>query len=643
MSAVARASSPVSDVRPNGRGVVLLDPGLFFEGGHHATLARLVCRESDRRGMFAEVFGAGRIDRPPPGIAIRRHFRTSAYAPLSRWDPADSLRVLNDEVYEDARGLNLMELNDASVIVMPTLTSRIALGLARWVSELPDWFVPRVAAVFMFQPGWAGDDRLREAELAVYREAIALLQSATPGRVAMFAETGPIGRLFERLGADEIRELPWPATVPEGPPRLAFESSSMEPLVSLLGYSKIERGFGHMPGVIRRVRRTAPATRFAVQVHAWNDPAVDRAAAELRSMAGVRTLEGAMPPELYGERMRESDIVLLPYDPRAYRDRGSGILGEAASCGRIVVCPEGTWIADQAREWGLAAVLFEAFEPESIGDAVAEAVGRRIELLDVAERAAEAWRLERSPQAFLDRLLMPAADRPIKRGRAPMTVTTAPSRTSQPPAEPAARAKGDGEDRRHLIDGLWTPQTQMLRELEDWILAQDEEIGSALSIDRNPTIDDMLTARWPGIRIERARYPEVDVQDLSVYPDGTFDMTYSHQVLEHVPKPWVAAAELVRVLRPGGIGLHTTCAANPRHGPPVFNDYYRFLPDGLEQLFDGVDVLVKASWGNRQALAYNYAIDDGHGALGGRRFGRAIGEPNEENFPWHTWIIFRKR
>jgi len=54
-------------------------------------------------------------------------------------------------------------------------------------------------------------------------------------------------------------------------------------------------------------------------------------------------------------------------------------------------------------------------------------------------------------------------------------------------------------------------------------------------------------------------------------------------------------------------------------------------------------VLVKAGWGNRQALAYNLAIDDGHGALGGRRFVRAIGEPNEEDFPWHTWIIVRKR
>jgi hypothetical protein len=88
--------------------------------------------------------------------------------------------------------------------------------------------------------------------------------------------------------------------------------------------------------------------------------------------------------------------------------------------------------------------------------------------------------------------------------------------------------------------------------------------------------------------------------------------------------------------------LHTTCAFNPRHGLPQFNDYYRFLPDGLAELFEGVKVIVKAGWGNRQALLYNLAIDDGHGALGGRRFCEHLGQKNDEQYPWHVWIIFEK-
>jgi len=195
-----------------------------------------------------------------------------------------------------------------------------------------------------------------------------------------------------------------------------------------------------------------------------------------------------------------------------------------------------------------------------------------------------------------------------------------------------------------FTDGqFWTPQTVMMRAVQQWILQSRDSPQCALSIDHNPDLDAMARARWPDLRIQEARYPKHDAQRLIAFADGQFDLVYSHQVLEHIPKPWLAGAELVRVLKPGGIGIHTTCAYNPRHGLPAFNDYYRFLPDGLAELFDRVEVLVKAGWGNRQALLYNLAIDDGHGGLGGRRFHAKLAEQNDPNHPWVTWIIFRKR
>ena len=151
-----------------------------------------------------------------------------------------------------------------------------------------------------------------------------------------------------------------------------------------------------------------------------------------------------------------------------------------------------------------------------------------------------------------------------------------------------------------FTDGqFWTPQTVMMRAVQQWILQSQESPQSALSIDHNPDIDRMARQRWPQIQIQEARYPKHDAQRLAAFADGQFDLVYSHQVLEHIPKPWLAGAELVRVLKPGGIGIHTTCAYNPRHGLPAFNDYYRFLPDGLAELFDGVEVLVKAARAGR--------------------------------------------
>lgn len=199
------------------------------------------------------------------------------------------------------------------------------------------------------------------------------------------------------------------------------------------------------------------------------------------------------------------------------------------------------------------------------------------------------------------------------------------------------------EDRHKFTDnGFWTPQTYMLQGIDEWIQKTSYEASNALSIDKSPTLDPLVMARWPMIYIQHAVYPEFDAQNLFQFADNSFDLVYSHQVLEHIPKPWNAAIEIVRILKRGGIGIHTSCAFNPRHGLPEFNDYYRFLPDGLAELFDGVNVIVKSGWGNRQALLYNLAIDDGYGALGGRRFNKFVGQQNDDQYPWHTWIIFVK-
>jgi len=193
-----------------------------------------------------------------------------------------------------------------------------------------------------------------------------------------------------------------------------------------------------------------------------------------------------------------------------------------------------------------------------------------------------------------------------------------------------------------LDNNCWTPQTFMLRSISDFIMKVDGNPISALSIDHNPTLEQILKRKWPQLIISYAQYPQCDAQNLHQFADKSFDIVFSHQVLEHIPKPWLAAKEMVRVLKKEGIGIHTSCAYNPRHGYPAFKDYYRFLPDGLAELFEGVKIWIKDGWGSREALIYNLTIDDGYGALGGRRFVEALGKKNEENFPWVTWVMFQK-
>jgi len=64
---------------------------------------------------------------------------------------------------------------------------------------------------------------------------------------------------------------------------------------------------------------------------------------------------------------------------------------------------------------------------------------------------------------------------------------------------------------------------------------------------------------------------------------ASFDGVFSVAVLEHLVAPWVAAAEINRVLRIGGLTMHMTVQAWPVHEQP--NDFWRMSDRGLDILF----------------------------------------------------------
>ncbi len=65
--------------------------------------------------------------------------------------------------------------------------------------------------------------------------------------------------------------------------------------------------------------------------------------------------------------------------------------------------------------------------------------------------------------------------------------------------------------------------------------------------------------------------------------DDTFDVVMSFDVFEHVQRPWDAAEECVRILKPGGLMIHRTLFAWRYHPHPI--DYWRYSAEGLEYLF----------------------------------------------------------
>lgn len=73
--------------------------------------------------------------------------------------------------------------------------------------------------------------------------------------------------------------------------------------------------------------------------------------------------------------------------------------------------------------------------------------------------------------------------------------------------------------------------------------------------------------------------------------DESFDVVLSADVFEHIDRPWLAAAEIARILRPGGIAITYTLFAWRNHPCPI--DYWRFSAECLEFLFGDLETLEK--------------------------------------------------
>ena len=103
-------------------------------------------------------------------------------------------------------------------------------------------------------------------------------------------------------------------------------------------------------------------------------------------------------------------------------------------------------------------------------------------------------------------------------------------------------------------------------------------------------------------------YPEFDVC-APVKEASRFDVVICEQVLEHVPDPWGAAANLRELTVPGGHVIVSTPFLIKVHELLLFgmHDYWRFTPRGLRTLLEGGGLVVDEihTWGNRQCVKGN--------------------------------------
>lgn len=93
-----------------------------------------------------------------------------------------------------------------------------------------------------------------------------------------------------------------------------------------------------------------------------------------------------------------------------------------------------------------------------------------------------------------------------------------------------------------------------------------------------------------------------DLQSASAIPTQSFDTIIATHVLCNIAKPWLAAAEIHRLLAPKGLLLCTVPMVLQGHAPHP-KDYWRFTPDTFEVLFSQFSRVETDLYGNAATSA----------------------------------------
>lgn len=390
----------------------IIDNGLVEKTAHHYNIALGFQSEARRRGIDVRFFVNRDADQDAvsaldarPVFTFRPNRRVSQ-DPLS--GPLEDLLHLGGRFAAECSALVEDGVTKDDVVLLPTAAQNEIHGLAHWLKGLPEAQTPVVFMNFMEQNFLDAATRQPNFVAPLYRFAAKELAAAPDKRLFFTANSGAMAKLLGKLTLRRVFEYPMPHNydfLEEQAKSAGAVKRDGGVLISVLGFSYVMKGFLLLPQIARRCVEANSDLSFYIQIsHEFTNPKWNKAVAEMRAIPNVQLHSGPLSTAEFAQQLLHSDVILLPYDHRAYGAKTSGIFAEAVAFGKVTVVPEGTWMAANLENGRGAGTAFGDYSPQSIAAAVGAAVDKLDELRAKAEERADAWRREQSVAAFLDRM-----------------------------------------------------------------------------------------------------------------------------------------------------------------------------------------------------------------------------------------------
>lgn len=271
---------------------------------------------------------------------------------LVRWR-SSSMRYHNfAEAFakECADFFSRLDVKESDQVFIPTLGDLELIGVALCCQERNlaglRWYLLFRSDLFNIRElGHVSHNNETSRTRAIHAE---FKQRCRGSHVYFYTDTELLTELYDRLGVFKFETLPIPLDESLG--RTSIAASPL--VVSYIGDIREEKGFHHLPDLIRSVRTAGLDHNKVVFKFQSNFPAarlpssVRRAKTELLAStdSGVELLGGPFDSAQYLDLINSSDIILALYDAEQYYARSSGIFAESIAAGVPAVYPLKSWM-----------------------------------------------------------------------------------------------------------------------------------------------------------------------------------------------------------------------------------------------------------------------------------------------------------
>lgn len=179
----------------------------------------------------------------------------------------------------------------------------------------------------------------------VHNVCFRLIQKKMGNKLTLLTDSERIANFYEKRLDQKVHLIPIPQ-----PSTLHSPKKPSDKLILWWpGEPRFDKGFKEIQELAKQCTPTSVELRLSEQ---------GRRGFQSASFSPV-FLKPILSREEYREHFHQCDAVLLPYDPKIYHSRSSGIFVEAVSAGRFPLVKEGSWLAQELHNYNLSELVLD--------------------------------------------------------------------------------------------------------------------------------------------------------------------------------------------------------------------------------------------------------------------------------------------